>query len=144
MPLMWHAKDEFCDLALLQPPDLLPMLSSTQRLRTSVPAHFCISSSSTQSWLSLCDFDREQEQETVEAEQAELRMVATQVMWQSCGEPYLLQPFIPDMRGNEYRWAHVRLACLQQHVVSHTTRRKPLLATTAWLQGAFYTTGLLA
>ena len=53
---------------------------------------------------SQCDTAREQlEQETLEQEQAALRMVASQVMWQSCGEPYLLQPFIPDMRGNEYR-----------------------------------------
>ena len=54
------------------------------------------------------DFGREQlEQETLEQEQAALRTVATQVMWQSCGEPYLLQPFIPDMRGNEYRCGHM-------------------------------------
>ena len=47
---------------------------------------------------------REQlEQGNLQQEQALLRMVASQVLWQSCGEPFLLQPYIPDMRLNEYR-----------------------------------------
>ncbi|KAL3156542.1 hypothetical protein ABBQ38_000837 [Trebouxia sp. C0009 RCD-2024] len=43
------------------------------------------------------------EQDVWDQEQAELREVAIQVMWQSCGQPYLLQPYIPDMPSNEYR-----------------------------------------
>ncbi|KAL3132278.1 hypothetical protein ABBQ32_008863 [Trebouxia sp. C0010 RCD-2024] len=44
------------------------------------------------------------EQDIPDQEQAELREVALQVMWQSCGQPYLLQPYIPDMPSNEYRF----------------------------------------
>lgn len=57
-----------------------------------------------------CDSGWERmEQDVWDQEQAELREVAIQVMWQSCGQPYLLQPYIPDMPSNEYRWEHTRL-----------------------------------
>lgn len=46
----------------------------------------------------------------------QLRVVANQMVWQSCWEQYLLQPFIPDMRNNEYRSGHsiTMLGCLSR------------------------------
>lgn len=39
----------------------------------------------------------------LEQEQAELRMVAEDVIRMSCREGFLLQPFIADMPASEYR-----------------------------------------
>lgn len=37
------------------------------------------------------------------AEHLQLVNTASQMIWQSCGEQYILQPYIPDMRLNKYR-----------------------------------------
>ena len=36
----------------------------------------------------------------------QLVQAAERIVMESCGEAWLLQPFIPDMERNEYRWAH--------------------------------------
>lgn len=43
----------------------------------------------------------------------QLAQAAERMVKESCGEDWLLQPFIPDMERNEYRWALlVNMACM--------------------------------
>ena len=43
----------------------------------------------------------------------QLVQAAERIVKESCGEDWLLQPFIPDMERNEYRWALlVNMACM--------------------------------
>ena len=49
------------------------------------------------------------EDEADHAQHLQLVSTANQMIWQSCGEQYLLQPYIPDMRYNEYRSAAQQL-----------------------------------
>ena len=37
----------------------------------------------------------------------QLLKAAERIVMESCGEKWLLQPFIPDMEANEYRYVHV-------------------------------------
>ena len=54
------------------------------------------------------DFDLDLDNSLQDAQ--ELFKAAERMVMESCGEKWLLQPFIPDMEVNEYRCVHAYLA----------------------------------